>query len=166
MKKSLLALALTIAVAQIGTAADDPKAALDAVAAALGAANLTSLQFSGRGSDFLFGQQYDGGAPWPRFTLPRYTVDIDFTAPAIRDDRVRTQGTNPPRGGGNQPIDEMRQIWLASGTVAWNQNGQNAGPGGAERDQRSALDGRLAQIWLTPQGFTKMAMANHAAVRT
>jgi len=166
MKKTLLALALVAALVRSVSAADDPKATLDAVIVALGAANLNSIQFSGRGSDFLFGQQYDGAAAWPRFTVPRYTVDIDFMAPAIRDDRVRTQGTNPPRGGGNQPIEEMRQIWLASGTVAWNQNGQNAGPGGAERDQRPALDGRLAQIWLTPQGFIKAAMANNGTVRT
>ena len=53
----------------------------------------------------------------------------------------------------------MRQVWLASGAFAWNQNGQNAGQGGAERDQRPALDGRLAQIWLTPQGFVKAALA-------
>ena len=164
----LLALLLIAALGQPGSAADDAKATLDAVASALGAANLNSIQFGGRGSDFLLGQQYEGGQPWPRFTVPRYTVDIDFTSSSIRDDRIRSQGTNPPRGGGNQPIDEQRQVWLASGAakVAWNQNGQNAGPGGAERDQRPALEGRLAQIWLTPHGFIKAAMANNATVRT
>src|SRR6266550_7414618 len=166
MKKQLCAAAIIAAIVYPAGAADDARTTLDKVAAALGATSLISMQFTGRGADFLLGQQYEGGLPWPRFNVPRYTVDIDFVAPGIRDDRVRTQGQNPPLGGGNQPIDEMRQVWLASGAFAWNQNGQNAGLGGAERDQRPALDGRLAQIWLTPQGFVKGAMANNATTRT
>jgi glyoxylase-like metal-dependent hydrolase (beta-lactamase superfamily II) len=166
MRKQLIAAAIVAACVHRAVAADDAKTTLDSVAAALGVTNLTSIQFTGRGADFLLGQQYDGGSAWPRFNVPRYTVDIDLVTPAIRDDRVRAQGQNPPLGGGNQPIDEGRQVWLASGTFAWNQNGQNAGGGGAERDQRPALDGRMAQIWLTPQGFVKGALANNATVRT
>ena len=166
MTKQFLAAAIVAVSVHLAIAADDPKTTLDNVSKALGATNLTSLQFSARGADFLLGQQYEGGLPWPRFNVPRYTVDLDLVAPGIRDDRVRQQGQNPPLGGGNQPIDEMRQVWLASGTFAWNQNGQNAGLGGNERDQRPALDGRMAQIYLTPHGFLKGALANNATVRT
>jgi glyoxylase-like metal-dependent hydrolase (beta-lactamase superfamily II) len=115
----------------------------------------------------MFGQAYNGDTPWPRFSVPSYTVTIDFTIPAIRDERRRQQSENPPRGGGFQPIvGELRQIWMMSGNYAWDVVGQNAVPAAAERDIRSAVDGRLAQIWMTPQGFIKAANANHATAKT
>jgi glyoxylase-like metal-dependent hydrolase (beta-lactamase superfamily II) len=143
------------------------RAALDAAAAALGATNLRSIEFSGRGFDFMFGQAYDGNSPWPRFGVPRYTVTIDYATPAIRDDRTRMQVQNPPLGGGFQPIvGELRQIWVLSGTRAWNMVGQNAVPAEAERDLRTAVEGRLGQIWLTPHGFIKAAIAGNASAKT
>ena len=146
--------------------AQDAKTVLDAAAAALGATNLRTIQFSGRGSDFMFGQAYDGASPWPRFSVPSYMVTIDFTIPAIRDERRRQQSENPPRGGGFQPlVGELRQIWVMSGNYAWDVAGQNAVPAAAERDIRSAVDGRLAQVWMTPHGFIKAAIANHGTAK-
>ena len=55
-------LLIGVVVAGLGVAearAQDAKATLDAAAKALGAANLNSIQFSGRGSDYIFGQPYD-----------------------------------------------------------------------------------------------------------
>ena len=43
--------------------------------------------------------------------------------------------------------------------------GQNAVPPAVERDMRPAVDGRMAQIWLTPHGFIKAAMAGNAAAK-
>src|SRR5207244_13022587 len=87
--------------------------------------------------------------------------------PAMRDERRRQQSENPPRGGGFQPlVGELRQLWVLSGNYAWDVAGQNAVPAAAERDLRSAVDGRLAQIWMTPHGFIKAATANHATSRT
>ena len=100
MKRSLL---VTIAVAMLWSMparAQNASAALDAAARALGATNLKTIEFSGRGYDFMFGQAYDPNSGWPRFAVPRYTVSIDFAAGAIRDDRTRTQIQNPPLGGG------------------------------------------------------------------
>jgi glyoxylase-like metal-dependent hydrolase (beta-lactamase superfamily II) len=85
----------------------------------------------------------------------------------MRDDRRRAQGDTPPLGGGFQPlIGEQRQIWLMSGGFAWDLAGQTPVPAALERDLRSAVDGRQAQIWLTPHGFIKAALAGNAAVRT
>ena len=160
MKKSLLILVAVALLSPVPARAQNAKSALDAAAAALGAANLRTIEFSGRGFDFMFGQAYDGNSPWPRFAVPRYTVSIDYVTPAIRDDRTRTQIQNPPLGGGFQPIvGELRQIWVLSGTRAWNMVGQNAVPADAERDLRTAIEGRLGQVWLTPQGFIKAALA-------
>src|SRR5262245_28508623 len=167
MRKSVLISLAVAALWPVLARAQNAKAALDAAASALGATNLRSIEFSGRGFDFMFGQAYDPNSPWPRFGVPRYSVSIDYTTPAIRDDRTRTQVQNPPLGGGFQPITgELRQIWVLSGTRAWNVVGQNAVPAEAERDLRTAVEGRLGQIWLTPQGFIKAAMANNATART
>lgn len=167
MKKSLLLLCLTLAAGSIQLRAQDAKAALEAVSAALGAANLRTIEFSGRGFDGVFGQPYDANSPWPRFAVPAMTMTIDYATPAMRDDRRRQQWENPPLGGGFQPIaGEQRQTWLLSGNTAWDMNGAAAVPAAAERDYRSAVDGRLTEIWATPQGFIKAAMANNAMART
>jgi glyoxylase-like metal-dependent hydrolase (beta-lactamase superfamily II) len=91
---------------------------------------------------------------------------IDYTVPSLRDDRRRAQAENPPLGGGFQPLaGEQRQIWLLSGPYAWDIVGQNPTPAAVERDQRTAVDGRLAQIWLTPHGFVKAAISSGATSR-
>lgn len=159
----ILRIAITILVFCPGLAgAQDAKATLEAAAAVLGATSLRTIEFSGWGSDYIFGQAYDGNSPWPRFYLPSYVVTIDYTTPSIRDDRRRVQGQNAPRGGAYQPLlGEQRQIWLASGNYAWNLVGDRATPGGFERDRRTALEGRMAQIWLTPHGFVKAGLQAH-----
>jgi glyoxylase-like metal-dependent hydrolase (beta-lactamase superfamily II) len=166
MKKSLLiALAFT-GLSALAAHAQEAKTALDAAATALGAASLSSIQFSGWGSDYIFGQAYDGNSPWPRFNLPGFTMTIDYTVPSLRDDRRRAQAENPPLGGGFQPLaGELRQIWLLSGPYAWDMVGENATLPAAERDQRTAVAGRMAQIWLTPHGFIKAAMSGNATAK-
>jgi len=55
--------------------AQDAKAALDAASAALGVANLRSIEFSGRGFDYIFGQPYDASAPYPLIVVFHGTGD-------------------------------------------------------------------------------------------
>lgn len=170
MKKSLLtALAvagLCVVVAR-AQSAQNAKPTLDAAATTLGATSLRSIQFSGTGSDYVFGQAYDGNSLFPRFGLPRYVLTIDYTLPAMRDERTRVQVLNPPLGGGFQPlVGEIRQVWALNGAYAWDVVGANAVPAPAERDLRSAVDGRLSQIWMTPHGFVKAAMAGNANAKT
>ncbi len=166
---AMAALAAALAAVQVraqeGNAAG--KAAIDAAAAALGASSLRSIQYSGWGSDYIFGQGYDGSYPWPRFTVPAINVAIDYATPALRDDRRRAQAENPPLGGGFQPmVGEQRQIWMLSGGYAWDMAGTNVVPAAIERDMRSSVEGRTTQIWLTPHGFIKAAQAGPATVRT
>ena len=89
MKKTLIIAFSVASLCAVAVRAQDAKPTLDAAAAALGATNLRSIEFSGRGSDYMFGQAYDGNNPWPRFNLPSYTMTIDYTTPAMRDDRRR-----------------------------------------------------------------------------
>src|SRR6202171_1105103 len=116
MKKGLIIVLALAGLSGLTVRAQDAKSALEAAATALGAASLNSIQFSGWGSDYIFGQAYDGNSPWPRFYVPSFTTTIDYTAPTWRDDRRRTQVQNPPLGGGFQPlVGEQRQIWALSG---------------------------------------------------
>ncbi len=82
----------------------DSQSVITAATNALGAANLKTIEFSGSGSDFVLGQAAAPNLPWPRFTDKTYTRTINLEAPASRLQRVRTQGENPPHGGGQQPI--------------------------------------------------------------
>jgi glyoxylase-like metal-dependent hydrolase (beta-lactamase superfamily II) len=160
---ALLLASLTAARAQ----SQDARAAVDAAAAALGAGSLKTVQFSGWGYDYVFGQAYNGEARWPRFNLPGYTMTIDFAAPAMRDDRRRTQLEDPPLGGGFQPMfGEQRLIALVSGNYAWDVVGDAPVMPGFRNDRQTNVQGRTDQIWMTPHGFIKLAMASTPAVRT
>ncbi|MBI4885688.1 MAG: MBL fold metallo-hydrolase [Acidobacteria bacterium] len=167
MKKTFAIVLALAAVLSIPGRAQDGAAALDAAATALGAANLRTLEFSGWGYDYVFGQGYHGAYQWPRFNVPGFTMSLDFATPAVRDDRRRAQLENPPLGGGFQPLfGEQRQIWVASGQYAWDVVGGNPVAPRIRDDRRGVTEGRLEQITLTPQGFIKAALANKATVKT
>ena len=167
MKKTLLAIVAFALFAAPTGRAQDAKASIDAAAAALGASNLRTVQFSGWGYDYVFGQSYTGSGAWPRFNLPGFTMTIDFAAPAMRDDRRRTQLEDPPLGGGFQPMfGEQRLIAVVNGAHAWDVVGDNAIVPGFRNDRQSNVTGRLDQIWMTPHGFIKLAMTSTATMRT
>src|SRR6185503_11161174 len=167
MKTPLLTAGALVTLATVSSLGQDSSGPIAAAAAALGAGSVRSIQYSGWGSDYIFGQAYDGSSPWPRFNVPSITIGIDYTTNTLRDDRRRAQAENPPLGGGFQPLTgELRQIWALSGGYAWDITGQTAAPAAVERDMRSAIEGRTTQIWLTPHGFIKAAQAGQAAVRT
>lgn len=129
------------------------------LAEALGATNLKTIEYSGSGYSFAVGQSVSPTEPWPKFNLTSYKRVIDYQAVASREETVLTQGENPPRGGGAQPvIGERRQTALVRGGKAWNAAGTNAVPAPA------TLGERLLQIWLTPHGFATAAAANSATV--
>lgn len=131
---------------------------LEAAAEAMGATELNSIQFTGNGTHYAFGQAYEPGARWPRFIAKTYTVAVDYQSPAMRLEMLRAQGEDPPRGGGAQPFAvEQRTIQVVSGTSAWTEGGQQPAPNpGAVRD-------RLRALWVTPHGVIKAAMASGAA---
>lgn len=161
MRTRLFVSSCVVVIAVAAAIAQDAKTALGDAARAMGAANLTSIQYSGSGFNFALGQSPNPDAPWPRFIVKNATIAINYDAPAMRLELLRTQGENPPRGGGGQPLlGEQRQVQLVSGGHAWNLAGDTptAAPAAASE--------RQLQIWLTPHGFVKAAMANNATART
>src|SRR5262249_61691886 len=90
---------------------------LAAAAEAMGATNLNSIQYSGSGLVFSFGQGYEPGERWPRFIQRVYDASVNYQTPAMRLIQVRSQGEHPPRGGGAPAVAA----------------GQGTGPDGAAR---------------------------------
>jgi len=167
MKKTSLSALAALLLLSVPGHAQDARAVIDAAAAALGAASLKTVQYSGWGYDYVFGQAYNGDARWPRFNLPGYTMTIDFAAPAMRDERRRTQLEDPPLGGGFQPMfGEQRLIAVVNGNYAWDVAGDAAVVPGFRNDRQTNVQGRTDQIWLTPHGFITLAMASTPTVRT
>ncbi|HYJ93539.1 MAG TPA: MBL fold metallo-hydrolase [Vicinamibacterales bacterium] len=143
VKRSLFIAVLACACAANATA-QDAKATIGAVSKALGADALKTVQYSATGFDYALGQNPNASAPWPKFIEKSYTRGIDFEATASRVDRVRLQGENPPRGGGQQPIiGEQSQSNVVSGSSPWAQQ---------------------LEIWMMPHAFVRAAAARNATV--
>ena len=93
---------------------------LAAAASAMGAATLNSIEYTGSGQVFGFGQAYEPGERWPRFVQRSYTAAINYQTPGMRLTQVRAQGEHPPRGGAAQPVaGEQRTILVVSDKFAW-----------------------------------------------
>jgi len=152
-KKPCLLLA-SLAMAASVLHAQDARSVLQASVAAMGAGTLTSIQYSGTGWNAAVGQSFSPNDDWPRFEVTAYTRVIDYPSASSREELTRRQGPYPPRGGGGTPIQgEQQQRALVSGEHAWNLQGQNAAPA------QGAAEIRQLDVWLSPHGFLKAALA-------
>jgi glyoxylase-like metal-dependent hydrolase (beta-lactamase superfamily II) len=133
---------------------------LNDVAKALGASSVKSIQYSGTGGVYAVGQSTVPGLPWPEYNIKSHTRSVNYDTASLRDEQVRTQAYDPPRSGGAQPIrGEQRLNLLVSGDVAWNIVGEQ--PVSAP----IALADRQFQLWATPHGVVKAAMARNATMQ-
>ena len=154
MSMKLWSLAAVLALSSGAASAQDANAVLRAAAARIGANNLRCVSYTGSGFVGIVGQQYDIRGDWPRVELASYSRTINFDARTSREERTVRQGNFPRRGGGGIPLQgEQRQIQLVADKYAWNMQGDNAVPAPQDAELRQ-LD-----IWLTPHGFLKGAMA-------
>jgi glyoxylase-like metal-dependent hydrolase (beta-lactamase superfamily II) len=138
------------------TPAPDAGALINAATAAMGSARLRSLQYIATGSFFATGNAYMSGGPWPRFTVTKYTMSIDYSVPAMRQELVRIDDAKPPRGGGAggyNPTTFQGGIRPVPGDMIQNQTFDG-------RQQAGAI-----AFWLTPHGFLKGAAANLASAK-
>jgi len=135
----------------------DAKAVLQNVAKSLGADQLRCLTYSGTGQIGLVGQNFTPRDDWPKLEMPAYTKSVNFDSRASREERVLRQGGNPARGGGGMPLEgEQRSVAFVNGSYAWNVNR----PGLPPQPMLSAAEQRQLEIWLTPHGFIKGALAS------
>ena len=136
--------------------AQDAPAVIEAAAAAMGTSRLQSIQYSGTGSVNPTGQQFSPQGPWPRFTVTKYNALLNYTVPAMRQELVRIDDMNPPKGGGAggfNPATGQGGIRPIPGDIIQNTNVDG-------RTQAGALS-----LWLTPHGFLKGAAANAATAK-
>ena len=162
-----------------------PSAQVDrikAAADAIGATNLKTIRYTGIGANFSVGQSPNPKEPWPRVTVKSYEASINYDTASMRVEMLREQGAIAPRGGGVPFTGQQRVTQVVSGQDAWNiPPPPSRGPGAAAapapaptgaapppapeqppQPQPAAVMERVLQIWLTPHGFLRAAMANRA----
>ena len=144
-KKCLTGLALAALLVWTASA-QDAKTVIGNASKAMGVDALKTVQYSATGLDFALGQAPNPSSPWPKFINKSYTRAINFETPASRVERVRMQGENPPRGGGQQPIvgeQPQNQTIIVNADTPWAQQ---------------------LEIWMMPHGFLRAAAARNATV--
>jgi len=149
-------LGLSLALSTVAIAAQ--AATLESAAQALGVGKIQSIEFSGAGRWFQFGQAPAPGLPWPQFDVSRYVASIHYDTASARVQINRLQTIDPDRVR-PAPV-EQRVDQYVSGALAWNQGVAPAPINPAT--QPAAVEERAAEIWATPQGFVKAALANQA----
>ena len=155
-KKIVLALVL---VAFAGVKANAAESPLQQIADALDVSTTKTFQFTANGKMWGVGQATSPMAANPRAYIRSLTRVYDFTAGAMRDELVRTQGEAPPSGGDYQPIEgEQRMISLVSGDLAWNESGKDMIPATQDSNERAHA------IVVSPHGLLRAAFANNATV--
>src|SRR5512145_337248 len=146
-KKLWLATGLALAIAAC-SGPRDANSVLQDAQAAMG--NVNSIQYSGTGMNAFFGQALTAGQEWPRRELSSFTRAVNYEQRSASDELNFAQ----PTFGGQQQNAQV------NGDKAW-----NVGPNGPV-PQLAAAEERQLQIWLTPHGFIKGAMASGNATLT
>ena len=141
--------ALLVAIA--GTAsAQDALAVLTKAQAAIG--NPRTIQVTEAGMNAFFGQALTAGKEWPRREVTSATLAVNFDQKAAKMELVFKE---PVFGG-------QRQNAEVNGDRAW-----AVGADGMAAPQLAAAEERQLQIWMTPHGFVRAALAaGNATVRT
>src|SRR5436190_7968184 len=151
MKKIIFVVLVVAAIVPLNAAAQDAASVIDASAKAMGSATLQSIRYTGSGTNNSVGQAFTAGGPWPRFKVTKYVALVNYTIPFMRQEIVRIDNENPPRGGGAggyNPATGQGGIRPIPGDIIQNQNADG-------RTEIGALN-----IWLTPHGFIKGATAS------
>lgn len=153
-------------IATVSVACGPRAGTLEATNSALGTAQMTSIQFSGTGRWYQFGQAPNPTLPWPQFDVSSYTATVDYAAPAARVQMTRLQTVEPDRVRPT-PVPASPDQYV-NGTTAWNMAPPAGAPQGTPpvpQPQPAAVEERVMEIWTTPHGFLKAAAANNATVQ-
>ena len=124
MVRKLVTGLAVVAVLTWTASAQDARQAIQSASQAMGVDALKTVQYSATGYDFALGQAPNPSSPWPKFINKSYTRSIDFEKRASQLQRVRMQGENPPRGGGQQPIvgeQPQNQTIIVAADTPWPQ---------------------------------------------
>lgn len=155
-KLTTLITALTIALSsQVVSAAD-----LQTAASQLNATNTNTIEFSGTGYWYQFGQAPHPKLAWPQFDVSSYKASINYDNAAARVQIVRKQSIEKGR---DRPTPvEQRPDQHIQGNYAWSLATPANASAPVASAQPAAVEERTAEIWSTPQGFLKAALVNNA----
>jgi glyoxylase-like metal-dependent hydrolase (beta-lactamase superfamily II) len=158
MLKTLTLIVAVVLLFPVAVSAQDGRVSLDTVSKAMGAANLKSFELTANGMNYAVGQSEAPGGPWPRFHVKSAKRTVNYETGSLRDEIVQTRVAEPPRGGGVFVRGDQRLNFAVSGDHAWNTTAAGTVPASL------ALADRQFQLWATPHGIVKAAMANKATV--
>jgi len=161
--RTLMIPSLVVAIAVASSACGPQAGSLQAANNTLGIAQVNAIEFSGTGRWYQFGQAPAPNLPWPAFDVSSYTATINYAAPAARVQMTRKQTIEPGRVR-PAPVEQKPDQYV-SGTAAWNlAAAAGAAPNTAPvaQPQPAAVEERVMEIWTTPHGFLKAAVANNA----
>ena len=158
--RGLLALGVATLAACANMPTESAYTVLQRANVAMGASTLSSITFSGSGSGATFGQAYRPGEAWPKINYSSFLRTADYANAGFREDAARTRAE--PTGGGAIPLmgsgEQRTSAWMR-GTSAWNMTGNTANPAPL------ALTGQVHDLWTTPHGVIKAALANQPRIR-
>jgi glyoxylase-like metal-dependent hydrolase (beta-lactamase superfamily II) len=129
---------------------------LEGASQTLRAGETSSIEFSGSGRWYQFGQAPSPELAWPQFDVSSYTATVNYATPGARVQMTRLQTVEPKRLRPT-PVEQKPDQYV-SGTTAWNV----AAPGAPPARQPAAVEERVMEIWTTPHGFLRAAAANNA----
>jgi glyoxylase-like metal-dependent hydrolase (beta-lactamase superfamily II) len=116
---------------------------------------IQSLEFEAQGKYFQFTQAPAPDLPWPPFTVDGYVATLDYERRAVHAKYHRVQVQEPGR---ERPHAEATMDQYAADGMSWNlAPGPTAIP--------ANLVERNAELWASPHGFVKAAVANDARVK-
>lgn len=156
---ALLGLALGTLASCATAPTESAQSVLARANAAMGGGALRSISFAGNGTGATFGQAFEAGMAWPRTTYSSFSRLADYDNAAFREDAAVSRAE--PTGGGVIPpmgMGEQRTSGALHGEFAWNLAGTNANPAPL------SVDARIHDLWTTPHGVIKAALANQATV--
>lgn len=158
-RNGLLVLGITLSTTSLAA-----ESALEKAQKALGIDKIKTLEFSGSGRWFQFGQSPAPDTPWPPFEVSSYTATINYESVSARVFQTRKQVVEPNR---ERPVPvEQKPDQYINRDFAWNLAApQGSAPGTAPvaQPQPLAVEERRAEIWTTPQGFIKVAQSHKAS---
>jgi glyoxylase-like metal-dependent hydrolase (beta-lactamase superfamily II) len=140
---------------------------LQSSADALNAANTKTIEYSGSGRWYQFGQAPNPTSAWPQFDVSSFKASINYANPSERVRIIRSQTVEAGRVR-PAPVEQKTDQYI-SGSLAWNLNPPPASTKDAASTpalQPAAVEERTAEIWSTPQGFLKAALANNATSKS
>ena len=136
---------------------------LEAAYKKAGADKVKTLEFTGNGKWYQFGQSPAPDTAWPAFDVKSYSASFNFDEQSARTQQTRLQIVEKNR---ERPVPvEQKPDQYISGSVAWNlaaPQGSAPGTPAVPQAQPAAIEERQAEIWTTPHGFLKAAQTNHA----